>query len=65
MYIHQNLFIFQAVEKEYKKKQLEGSLNDNLKFSYAWHLIKSKYKNDVRKGIGLMEGNPLLWGKGE
>ena len=44
------------VEKEYKQQVSEGRVSDEIKFSYAWHLIKSGYKNDIRKGIGLMEG---------
>lgn len=44
------------MEKEYKQQVAEGRVSDELKFSYAWHLIKSSYKNDIRKGIRLMEG---------
>jgi fission 1 protein len=43
------------VEKEYKQHVAEGGASDELKFSYAWHLIKSSYKNDIRKGIRMME----------
>lgn len=46
----------QIVEKEYKQQVAEGRVSDEVKFSYAWHLIKSGYKNDIRKGIRLMEG---------
>ena len=45
----------QAVEKEYKQQVAAGSLSEDLKFSYSWHLIKSGYKNDIRKGISMME----------
>ena len=45
----------QAVEKEYKQQLAAGSLSEDLKFSYSWHLIKSGYKNDIRKGISMME----------
>ena len=34
-------------------------MTDDLKFAYAWHLVKSRYKNDIRKGIRLMDGEPM------
>ena len=45
----------QEVEREYKQRVSEGGASAELKFSYSWHLIKSSYKNDIRKGIRLME----------
>ena len=50
------LSCFQAQEKLYKESVAEQRLTEELKFTYSWHLIKSKYKNDIRKGIRLMEG---------
>lgn len=31
-------------------------MTDEDRFSYGWHLIKSRYKDDVRKGIKIMGG---------
>jgi fission 1 protein len=28
---------------------------DNVKFSYAWGLIRSQHSNDIRRGISLLE----------
>ena len=36
-------------------------MSDDLKFSYSCHLIKSMYKNDIRKGIKLMESELCLY----
>ena len=46
----------QVCEREYRQSQAEERCTDEIKFTYAWHLIKSQYKNDIRKGIRLMEG---------
>lgn len=43
------------MEKQYKQQVAEGGASDELKFSYAVYLIKSGFKNDIRKGIRLME----------
>ena len=57
MYKHPfTLFPHQSCEREYKKKIETGTLTDDLKFQYSWYLIKSRYKNDVKKGIKLMAG---------
>ena len=53
---HQTHAYSQACERDYKKQLEENRLTDNAKFTYAWHLIKSQYKNDIRKGIKLMGG---------
>lgn len=45
----------QVCEREYRQSQAEERCTDEIKFTYAWHLIKSQYKNDIRKGIRLME----------
>jgi len=34
-------------------------VTDDTKFTYAWHLVKSQYKNDIRKGIKLMDGENM------
>ena len=33
-----------------------NNMSEEVKFTYAWHLVKSQYKNDISKGIGLMSG---------
>ncbi len=49
----------QASEQKYKQQLSEDQVTDDVKFTYAWHLVKSQYKNDIRKGIRLMEGTQL------
>ncbi|KAL5488673.1 hypothetical protein EMCRGX_G017650 [Ephydatia muelleri] len=44
----------QSCEREYKQRLAANSMTEEVKFTYAWHLIKSQYKNDITKGIGLM-----------
>ena len=46
----------QSCEEEYRKSVAEGRATDRDKFVYGWHLIKSKYRDDVRKGIQVMGG---------
>ena len=46
----------QACERNYLKQVRNNTLTDNTKFAYAWHLIKSQYSSDVRKGITMMQG---------
>lgn len=43
-------------EKIYRQRKAENNLTDDVKFDYAWHLIKSHYKKDITKGIKIMEG---------
>ncbi|XP_065888915.1 mitochondrial fission 1 protein-like [Dysidea avara] len=45
----------QACERNYLKQVRNNTLTDNTKFAYAWHLIKSQYSSDVRKGITMMQ----------
>ena len=49
------LCLLQEVERRYKQQLAEGGASEDVKFSYAIYLIKSGYKNDIRKGIKLME----------
>ena len=44
------------VERDYNSKLESGIVDDDLKFAYAWHLIKSRYKCDIKKGIQLLGG---------
>ncbi|XP_037539683.1 mitochondrial fission 1 protein [Nematolebias whitei] len=42
-------------EKKYNNELLKGSVSKETKFEYAWCLIRSKYSDDIKKGIGLLE----------
>ncbi len=46
----------QSCEKEYNDKVASGTVTDKDIFLFAWYLIKSRYKNDVKKGLELMSG---------
>ena len=56
-YVHIYMYFafLQAVEKEYERQVAAGELSGDLAFAYAYHLIKSGFKNDIRKGIAMME----------
>ena len=53
---HPTAMCLQACEDEYKQQLAENRVTDDVKFTYSWHLIKSQYKNDIKKGIRLMDG---------
>ncbi|XP_043953210.1 mitochondrial fission 1 protein [Gambusia affinis] len=42
-------------EKKYSNEQLKGSVSKETKFEYAWCLIRSKYTDDIKKGVLLLE----------
>lgn len=42
-------------EKKYNNELLKGAVSRETKFEYAWCLIRSKYTDDIRKGIVLLE----------
>lgn len=44
-----------AFEQKFFDEQRSNTLTVKTRFEYAWALIKSKYKGDVRRGIGLLE----------
>lgn len=50
------LCVMQSCEADYKRKKASGTLTNEEKFLFAWYLIKSRYRNDVRKGLELMGG---------
>ncbi|XP_062518994.1 mitochondrial fission 1 protein-like [Corticium candelabrum] len=44
-------------ERKFKAEKSDtGAVSDDTKFSYAWALIRSRYKDDVTQGISMMEG---------
>ncbi|XP_007551433.1 mitochondrial fission 1 protein [Poecilia latipinna] len=42
-------------EKKYNNELLKGSVSKETKFEYAWCLIRSKYTDDIKKGVLLLE----------
>ncbi|XP_029436208.1 mitochondrial fission 1 protein isoform X1 [Rhinatrema bivittatum] len=44
-------------EKKYNAEVGKGTVSKSTQFEYAWCLIRSKYGDDIRKGILLLEVN--------
>lgn len=42
-------------EKKYNNELVKGAVSKETKFEYAWCLIRSKYSEDIKKGIALLE----------
>ncbi|XP_072548747.1 mitochondrial fission 1 protein-like [Salminus brasiliensis] len=42
-------------EKKYKAELEKGSVSKDTTFEYAWCLIRSKFSNEIRKGIDLLD----------
>ncbi|KAF3697871.1 Mitochondrial fission 1 protein FIS1 -like protein [Channa argus] len=42
-------------EKKYNNELVKGAVSKDTKFEYAWCLIRSKYTDDIKKGIALLE----------
>ncbi|KAM3842410.1 mitochondrial fission 1 protein [Diretmus argenteus] len=42
-------------EKKYNSELAKGVVSKETKFEYAWCLIRSKYSQDIKKGIVLLE----------
>uniref|UniRef100_A0AAX7SWV2 Mitochondrial fission 1 protein n=1 Tax=Astatotilapia calliptera TaxID=8154 RepID=A0AAX7SWV2_ASTCA len=42
-------------EKKYNSELAKGAVSKETKFEYAWCLIRSKYSQDIKKGIVLLE----------
>ncbi|XP_028844957.1 mitochondrial fission 1 protein [Denticeps clupeoides] len=42
-------------EKKFNAELVKGSVSKEAQFEYAWCLIRSKYTNDIVKGIQLLE----------
>ena len=45
-----------AYEDSYKKAVQDGTVTPTKRFEYGWCLIRSGYKDDVRKGVAMLEG---------
>lgn len=46
----------QKFEKKFQSEQAAGTVSKSTQFEYAWCLVRSKYNEDIRKGICLLEG---------
>lgn len=42
-------------EAKYKKEESLGTVDNITAFEYAWCLVRSKYKNDWKKGVDILE----------
>ncbi|CAN9509596.1 unnamed protein product [Ophioblennius macclurei] len=42
-------------EKKFNNERTKGAVSKETKFEYAWCLIRSKYSEDIKKGITLLE----------
>ncbi|XP_040828796.1 mitochondrial fission 1 protein [Ochotona curzoniae] len=42
-------------ERKFKSEQAAGSVSKSTQFEYAWCLVRSKYNDDIHKGITLLE----------
>lgn len=49
-------FILQRFEQKYNAELAKGPVSKETTFEYAWCLIRSKYTNDIVKGIHHLEG---------
>lgn len=51
-----SVFSSQRFEKKYNLELTKGSVSKDTTFEYAWCLIRSKYTNDIKHGIQLLDG---------
>lgn len=52
-----DLFIYlQKYEQLYINQEKRGVINEKTHFDYALCLVRSKYTNDIRKGIAFLQG---------
>ncbi|XP_006249184.1 mitochondrial fission 1 protein isoform X2 [Rattus norvegicus] len=42
-------------ERKFQSEQAAGSVSKSTQFEYAWCLVRSKYNDDIRRGIVLLE----------
>uniref|UniRef100_A0A8C7DCP2 Mitochondrial fission 1 protein n=1 Tax=Oncorhynchus kisutch TaxID=8019 RepID=A0A8C7DCP2_ONCKI len=50
-----SVLTIQKFEKKYNAELVKGGVSKETKFEYAWCLIRSKYSDDIKKGIVLLE----------
>ena len=46
---------WQKFEQIYNSELARGQVSGRAKFNYAWCLIRSRYTNDLRRGVYLLE----------
>lgn len=51
--------LWQKFERKFKSEKAAGSVSKSTQFEYAWCLVRSKYNDDIRKGLALLEGEVL------
>ncbi|MBW03946.1 Mitochondrial fission 1 protein, partial [Eschrichtius robustus] len=42
-------------ERKFQSEKAAGSVSKSTQFEYAWCLVRSKYNDDIRKGLALLE----------
>lgn len=50
----------QKFEKKYNNELVKGAVSKETRFEYAWCLIRSKYTEDIKKGIVFLEGQFVI-----
>lgn len=45
----------------YNEQVRRGQVSEKAKFEYAWCLVRSKYIDDMREGVALLEGKRQIW----
>lgn len=53
--------LWQKFERKFQSEKAAGSVSKSTQFEYAWCLVRSKYNDDIRKGLALLEGEVLGW----
>ncbi|XP_022356241.1 mitochondrial fission 1 protein isoform X1 [Enhydra lutris kenyoni] len=48
-------------EKKFQSEKAAGSVSKSTQFEYAWCLVRSKYNDDIRKGVALLEGHEAVF----
>lgn len=49
------ILLLKKFEKKFQSEKAAGSVSKSTQFEYAWCLVRSKYNDDIRKGIALLE----------
>lgn len=47
--------LWQKFERKFQSEKAAGSVSKSTQFEYAWCLVRSKYNDDIRKGLALLE----------
>ena len=49
--------LFQKFELLYSEQLRRGHVSEKTQFDYAWCLIRSRYQEDMKQGVALLEGD--------